>query len=103
MRENLLTSALHERFLNFPPYARLLSRAARHDVLELNIAGLNDSAKSLIFAMLLNEVKRPFLLVTEDQHRAIRFWEEFSNLACFPVYLYPASEVSPYEQVFTGA
>jgi len=103
MSENLLASALHQRFLDCPQYARLLARTARAYQGELQIAGLSDSAKSLILSLLLHEVKRPFFLVASDNHQAARYYQELSNLSSHPVFLYPASEVSPYEQVLSSA
>jgi len=102
MRENVLATALHQRFLDCPQYARLLARTARAAVGELNISGLADSAKSLILSVLMHEVKRPFFLVVPDNHAANRFHQELANLSRYPVYFYPSSEVSPYEQVLSS-
>ncbi len=102
MRDNPLAAALHQLFLDCPQYARLLARTARHAQGELNIAGLTDSAKSLVLSVLLHAVKRPFVLVVPDNHVAARFHQELTNLVRFPVYLYPSSEVSPYEQVLSS-
>ncbi|HEY9713390.1 MAG TPA: hypothetical protein V6C72_07960, partial [Chroococcales cyanobacterium] len=63
MRENALATALHQRFLDCSQYARLLARTARASNNELNIAGLTDSAKSLILSVLMQAVKRPFVFV----------------------------------------
>ncbi|HEY9718849.1 MAG TPA: hypothetical protein V6C69_15360, partial [Trichormus sp.] len=102
MRENALATALHQRFLECPQYARLLARTARAAATELNIAGLADSAKSLILSVLLHEVKRPFFLVVSDNHVAARYHQELANLSRYPVLFYPSSEVSPYEQVLSS-
>ena len=102
MIENALSTALQQRFLNCPQYARLLARTAKAAQGELHISGLSDSAKSLIISMLFHEIKRPVFLVAADSHQADRYYQEISNLSRFPVFLYPASEVSPYEQVSTG-
>jgi transcription-repair coupling factor (superfamily II helicase) len=102
MRENALATALHQRFLECPQYARLLARTARAAASELNIAGLTDSAKSLILSVLLHEAKRPFFLVVSDNHVAARYHQELANLSRYPVYFYPSSEVSPYEQVLSS-
>jgi transcription-repair coupling factor (superfamily II helicase) len=102
MRENVLATALHQRFLDCPQYARLLARTARAAVGELNISGLADSAKSLILSVLMHEVKRPFFLIVPDNHAGARFQQELSNLSRYPVYFYPSSEVSPYEQVLSS-
>jgi transcription-repair coupling factor (superfamily II helicase) len=103
MRENVLVTLLHQRFIDCPQYARLLARTARAAAnTELNLAGLADSAKSLIFSVLLHETKRPFVLVVSDNHSAARFHQEISNLTRHPVFLYPFSEVSPYEQVLSS-
>ncbi len=102
MRENALATALHQRFLDCPQYARLLARTARAAVGELNISGLADSAKSLILSVLMHEVKRPFFLIVPDNHAGARFQQELSNLTRYPVYFYPLSEVSPYEQVLSS-
>lgn len=99
MRDNMLAQVLHPRFLECSQYAKLLARTARAARGELHITGLSDSAKSLILALLHHEVKRPFFLVATDQNHASRYFQEISNLSRFPVFLYPASEVSPYEQV----
>ncbi len=103
MRDNVLASQLHQRFLDCPQYARLLARTARASQSEVHISGLSDSAKSLILSLLLHEVKRPFFLVAADNHQATRYYQEIVNLCRYPVYFYPASEVSPYEQVLSSA
>ncbi|HEY9775106.1 MAG TPA: transcription-repair coupling factor [Planktothrix sp.] len=102
MRENLLATALHQRFLDCSQYARLLARTARSAVSELNIAGLTDSAKSLVLSVLLHEVKRPFFLVVPDNHVAAKYHAELANLTRYPVYFFPNPEVSPYEQVLSS-
>lgn len=95
----MLAQVLHPRFLEASQYAKLLARTARAARGEVHITGLSDSAKSLILALLHHEVKRPFFLVATDNNHASRYYQEISNLSRFPVFLYPASEVSPYEQV----
>ena len=102
MRENILASALHQRFLGSPQYAKLLARTARHSQSELNLAGLSDSAKSLVLSVLNHEVKRPFFVIVQDNQVASRLKHELSNLSRYPVYFYPSSEVSPYEQVLSS-
>ncbi len=102
MRENILANALHQQFLDCSQYARLLARTARASKTELNIAGLTDSAKSLILSVLLHEVKRPFFFVVSDNHVAARYHQELVSLTRYPVYMFPNSEVSPYEQVLSS-
>lgn len=99
MRDNVLAQALHQHFLDCPQYAKILARTAKQSKQELHITGLSDSAKSLILALLHHEVRRPFFLVAADHNHAARYQQEISNLSRFKVLLYPASEVSPYEQV----
>jgi transcription-repair coupling factor (superfamily II helicase) len=101
-RENILASALHQRFLGSPQYAKLLARTARHSQTELNLSGLSDSAKSLVLSVLNHEVKRPFFIIVQDNQVASRLKHELSNLSRYPVYFYPSSEVSPYEQVLSS-
>lgn len=105
MRENPLANALHQVFLNSPHYARLLARTARsagRAHTELNLAGLTDSAKSLVLTILLHEVRRPMFLVVQDNHVGAHYHQEFNNLSKYPVFFYPSSEVSPYEQVLSS-
>lgn len=102
MRENALSTALHQRFLDCPQYARLLARTARAAGGELNIAGLTDSAKTLILSLLMHEIKRPFFMVVPDNHVGARFHQEIGNLSRYPVFFYPSAEVSPYEQVLSS-
>lgn len=102
LKENALASALHQRFLNCPQYAKLLARTARHSQSELNLAGLSDSAKALVLSVLNHEVKRPFFIVVQDNLVATRLKHELANLSRYPVYFYPSSEVSPYEQVLSS-
>ncbi len=52
--------------------------------------------------MLIHEVKRPFFFVVPDNHVAARYHQELANLSRYPVYFYPQSEVSPYEQVLSS-
>jgi transcription-repair coupling factor (superfamily II helicase) len=99
MQENVLAQALYQRFLSCPQYAKLLNRVSHNTVNEVHVIGLHDSAKSLVSSFLQQETKRPFFLISSDNHHAARYQQEISNLTRFPVYLYPASEVSPYEQV----
>jgi len=103
MRDSaLLANALHQNFVHCPQYARLLARTARAAASELNISGLTDSAKSLVLSMLGQEIKRPIVLVVPDNHLGARFQQELINLSKYPVYFFPASEVSPYEQVLSS-
>lgn len=99
MRDNVLAQALHQHFLDCPQYAKILARTAKHSRQELHITGLSDSAKSLILSLLHHEIRRPLFLVAEDHNHAARYQQELSNLSRYRVLLYPASEVSPYEQV----
>ncbi|MBX9688506.1 MAG: transcription-repair coupling factor [Candidatus Obscuribacterales bacterium] len=99
MRDNVLAQALHQHFLDCPQYAKILARTAKQSQQELNITGLSDSAKSLILSLLHHEIRRPFFLVAADHNHAARYQQELSNLSRYKVLLYPASEVSPYEQV----
>jgi len=103
MRENVLAQVLHQRFLECPQYAKLLARTAPQAARgEVHVTGLSDSAKSLILSLLHHEVRRPFFVVASDNHHAARYHQEISNLSRYPVFFYPASEVSPYEQVLHG-
>lgn len=100
MRDNVLAQVLHQRFIDCPQYAKLLARTAPRAARgELHVTGLSDSAKSLILSLLHHEVRRPFFLVASDNHHAARYHQEITNLSRYPVFFYPASEVSPYEQV----
>lgn len=102
MHDNALANTLHQFFLDCPQYARLLAGAARGSRSELNVSGLSDAAKSLIVSSLLHDIKRPIFLIVPDNHVGARFQQELSNLSKFPVYFYPFSEVSPYEQVLSS-
>ena len=64
--------------------------------------GLTDSAKSLVLSVLSHETKRPLIIVVQDNHIGARYHQELSNLSKYPVYLFPSSEVSPYEQVLSS-
>lgn len=103
MRENVLAQVLHQSFLECSQYARLLARTAPQAARgEVHVTGLSDSAKSLILSLLHHEVRRPFFVIASDNHHAARYHQEISNLSRYPVFFYPASEVSPYEQVLHG-
>jgi transcription-repair coupling factor (superfamily II helicase) len=102
MRNANLAVNLHQLFLHCPQYAKLLSRTAKGSGTELNLVGLTDSAKSLVLSVLSHETKRPMMLVVQDNHVGARYHQELSNLSKFPVYLFPSSEVSPYEQVLSS-
>lgn len=102
MSENSLARSIHQRFLECPQYARLLSRTAKASASELNIAALADSAKSLILSLIAHEIKRPLFLIVQDNHQGARFQQELANLSRYPVFFYPASEISPYEQVLSS-
>src|SRR5579883_2766029 len=102
MRDNALANTLHQLFLDSPQYARLLARTARLSNSELNIAGLSDPAKSLVVSSLLHEIKRPVFLIVADNHAGARYQQELENLLRFPIFFYPFSEVSPYEQVLSS-
>lgn len=103
MKDNLLSAALHQRFVNCPQYARILARTARAAASEVSMNGLADSAKSLVLALLHHEIRRPLFLIASDNHAAARFHQELANLSRYRAFLYPASEVSPYEQVLSSA
>lgn len=102
MRENKLATSLHDSFVNSPNYARLLARTARGAKSEVNLAGLTDSSKSLIMSCLQHEIKRPVIFVVQDNHTGAHFHQELNNLTKYQVFLYPSSEVSPYEQVLSS-
>lgn len=103
MRENVLAQVLHQRFLECGQYAKLLARTAPQAARgEVHVTGLSDSAKSLIVSLLHHEVRRPFFVIASDNHHAARYHQEIANLSRYPVFFYPASEVSPYEQVLHG-
>ncbi|MBX3076014.1 transcription-repair coupling factor [Candidatus Obscuribacterales bacterium] len=102
MRDNPLANALHQVFINSPNYARLLARTAKQAQTELNLAGLTDSAKTLVMTVLQHEIRRPMFLVVADNHSGAFFHQELNNLSRYPVFLYPSSEVSPYEQVLSS-
>jgi len=99
MTESLLSNSLRQRFTDSSQYARLIARTARKASAELTITGLTDSAKSLVLALLHNQIKRPFFLITSDNHEAARYYQELLNFSRYQVFFYPASEISPYEQV----
>ncbi len=102
MHDNALASVLFQRFLDCPPYARLLTRTAHPTVSGLNLAGLSDSAKSLVLSVLVHEIKRPLFLIVQDNHIGARYEQELSHLSRVPIFFYPSSEVSPYEQVLSS-
>lgn len=99
MRDNVLAQALHQHFLDCSQYAKILARTAKHSKSELHITGLSDSAKSLVLSLLHHEIRRPVFLIAADHNHASRYHQELTNLSRYKVFLYPASEVSPYEQV----
>ena len=77
-----LVSRLHQLFLDSPQYAKLLGRTARGAArTELNLVGLTDSAKSLVFSVLAHETRRPLILVVQDNHTGARYHQELSNLS----------------------
>ncbi|HMW89333.1 MAG TPA: transcription-repair coupling factor [Candidatus Obscuribacter sp.] len=98
-----LVAKLHQLFLDSPQYAKLLGRTARGSGKnELNLVGLTDSAKSLVLSVLTHETRRPLVLVVQDNHSGARYHQELINLSRYPVFFYPSSEVSPYEQVLSS-
>lgn len=105
MRNNPLAASLYELFLNSPKFARLITRVNSSKEAkgnELNISGLTDSAKTLILSVMQHQVKKPLVMICQDNHSAAHYHQEFTNLSRFKVLWYPASEVSPYEQVLSG-
>jgi len=102
MRDNALAASLHQLFVDSPQYARLLASTAKASHSELTITGLSDSAKSLVVSALLHQIKRPILLVIADNHIGARYQLELSCLSRFPLFFFPFSEVSPYEQVLSS-
>lgn len=102
MRNSNLATKLHQLFLGSPQYAKLLARTAKGNLGEVNLTGLTDAAKSLVLSVLSHETKRPVFLVVPDNHTGARYHQELSNLSRYPVYVYPSSEVSPYEQVLSS-
>jgi len=102
MRNSNLAAKLHQLFISSPQYARLLARTAKGGAGELNLTGLTDSAKSLVLSVLSHETKRSVFLVVQDNHTGARYHQELTNLSKYPIYVYPSSEVSPYEQVLSS-
>ena len=103
IKDTQLISQLQQHFIACRPYARLLAKTARDSAAEVNLNGLHDSAKSLLLSVLVQEIKRPLIVVAADAQQAIRFYQELVNLSRVPVFLYPASEISPYEQVVSSS
>ncbi len=105
MLVNPLADFLEPRLLQCPQYARLLARLRRpaEDIsTESSIAGLTDSAKSLILSGLLSDLRQPLFFVVSDSHQAAFFERELNDICKYPVLMYPASEISPYEQVLSS-
>ena len=103
---NPLADFLKQRLSSCPQYARLLARIRQHlsghRALEMNALGLSDSAKSLILSGLLQDLGRPLFFVVADNHLASFYEQELSGISSLPILLYPASEISPYEQVLSS-
>ncbi|MBA4050103.1 MAG: hypothetical protein C0464_03775 [Cyanobacteria bacterium DS2.008] len=101
-RNSNLAAKLHQLFISSSQYARLLARTAKGSSGELNLTGLTDSAKSLVLSVLGHETKRAIFLVVQDNHTGARYHQELTNLSKYPIFVYPSSEVSPYEQVLSS-
>ncbi len=101
MLVNPVATLLQQRLLQCPQYARLLARS-RQKNLDINIAGLTDSAKSLLLSTLSQDLKRPIFFIVADNHLAAFYERELTEMGPGSVLLYPASEISPYEQVLSS-
>lgn len=102
MRNNPLAASLYDLFLKSSKFARLVTRLNRSKEGELNISGLTDSAKTLVLSVMQHQIKKPLVMICQDNHSAAHYHQEFNNLSKYKVLWYPASEVSPYEQVLSG-
>ncbi len=103
--QNLLANFIESRLLPCPQYARLLARLKRQDKgenSESTVAGLTDSAKSLLISGLLTDLRQPLFFIVSDSHQAAFYERELSDICNYPVFIYPASEISPYEQVLSS-
>ena len=103
---NPLANFLEPRLSRCPQYARLLARlrrqrgADKHD--ESTVAGLTDSAKSLLLSGILTDLRQPLFFIVSDSHQAAFYERELNDICQYPVLMYPASEISPYEQVLSS-
>ncbi len=102
-RNQELTDALFARFDSCRAYTRLLARVRGAAGEDLTVTGLTGSARSLVLSQLVKQVKRPLFMIVEDNQQAAAYYQELLCLSPCPVFLYPASELSPYEQVLTSA
>ncbi len=103
--QNPLANFIEPRLLQCPQYARLLARLRRQDKdvqSESTIAGLTDSAKSLLLSGMLSDLRQPLFFVVSDSHQAAFYERELNDICEYPVLTYPASEISPYEQVLSS-
>ncbi len=106
MSRNPLTSFIEPRLSHCPQYDRLIARLKRQSGAgkddEVVVAGLTDSAKSLLISGVLTNLRQPLFFIVSDSHQAAFYECELSDICQYPVLTYPASEISPYEQVLSS-
>ncbi len=106
MSVNPLNSFIEARLSLCPQYTRLIARLMRQAGSEvdneLTVGGLTDSAKSLFMSGMLTNLRQPLFFIVSDSHQAAFYERELSDICQYPVLTYPASEISPYEQVLSS-
>ena len=106
MSLNPLASFIETRLSQCPQYARLIARLQRQSEenvdKEVTIGGLTDSAKSLLMSGVLTNLRQPLFFIVSDSHQAAFYERELNDICQYPVLTYPASEISPYEQVLSS-
>ena len=102
MEKFQLKDIFQKQLYNCAKYNQILRLAKNSQFKEITVSGLNDSARALIISTLFLELKKTLIIFEPDNHQAIKLYQELSNLNSHKVYFYPASEVSPYEQVLSS-
>ncbi len=102
MEKFQLKDIFQQQLYNCAKYNQILRQVRNNQFKELNIAGLNDSARALIISTLFFELKKTLIIIEPDNHAGIKLYQELQNLNSNQVYFYPSSEVLPYEQVLSS-
>ena len=106
MSVNALNSFIESCISSSSHYARLFARLRRRSGNpidnELTVAGLTNSAHSLVLSSILNNLREPLFFIVSDSHQAAFYERELNDICQYPVFTYPASEISPYEQVLSS-
>lgn len=95
----MIIKKLISEFLNSLPGHNLVNKLSSHNLQEIYLYDLTDSAKGFFLASLTHSLKRTLVYLAYDINSALNLYNEVLNLTNNPVFFFPAQEVSAYDQI----